>query len=78
MLPANGAYASGSVNRTMLGLSAATTTPRNASANGPAYALSCSSPTVYRTSSAVTGAPSCQLASGRIVNVQIFPVWSTS
>ena len=39
----------------------------------PAASGLCSASTVYTTSSAVTGAPSCQVASARIVTVQVVP-----
>ena len=64
------------VRRTVLASIASTVTSAQAAAPAPAASGLLSASTVYTTSSAVTGSPSCQTASSRIVNVHVFPVSS--
>jgi hypothetical protein len=66
-----------SVNVTRDGPLAAAWTSFHDEAPGPVYAGSWSVSIVKTTSSAVTGDPSCQRASGRISTVQLLPVFST-
>ena len=65
-----------SVSRTVFSSTASTVTSAQAAAPAPAASGLLSASIVNTTSSAVTGSPSCQTASSRIVNVHVFPVSS--
>ena len=63
-------------SRTVLLSTASTVTSAQAAAPAPAASGLLSASTVNTTSSAVTGSPSCQTASSRMVKVHVFPVSS--
>ena len=64
------------VSFTVLGSMAVAVTSAQAPAIAPDAAGSFSASTVNTTSWAVTGSPSCQVASSRILNVQVLPLAS--
>ncbi len=61
---------------TVRGSTAVAVTSAHAPAMAPAASGFFSASTVYTTSSAVTGSPSCHTASSRSVNVQVLPLSS--
>ena len=65
-----------SVISTVRGSIAVAVTSAHAPAMAPEASGLLSASTVYTTSSAVTGTPSCQVASSRIVKVQVLPLAS--
>ena len=58
---------------TVLSSTAVASTSAHDELRPPDAAGSLSAPTVYRTSAAVTGTPSCHVASSRMWNVQVLP-----
>ena len=62
-----------SVNRTVWSSRAVTATSAHAADMAPAASGLLRASTVYTTSAAVTGVPSCHVASSRMVNVQSWP-----
>ena len=64
------------LNSTVFASIAVAVTSAQAAAIAPDASGLFSASTVYTTSSAVTGTPSCQVAPSRIVNVQVLPLAS--